>query len=55
MMLCIIDNCATTCIYKTFFDVTTDDNLTMILHEFLPFIEIKQVPSSSANYDLEAF
>ncbi len=27
----------------------------MILHEFLPFIEIKQVPSSSANYDLEAF
>ena len=27
----------------------------MILHEFLPFIEIKQVPTSSANYDLEAF
>ncbi|HCX3562209.1 TPA: amino acid adenylation domain-containing protein, partial [Staphylococcus aureus] len=40
---------------RHFFDVTTDDNLTMILHEFLPFIEIKQVPSSSANYDLEAF
>ncbi|WP_124009641.1 amino acid adenylation domain-containing protein, partial [Staphylococcus aureus] len=40
---------------RHFFDVTTDDNLTMILHEFLPFIEIKQVPTSSANYDLEAF
>ncbi|HCX2624034.1 TPA: amino acid adenylation domain-containing protein, partial [Staphylococcus aureus] len=40
---------------RHFFDVTTDDNLTMILHEFLPFIEIKQVPSSSVNYDLEAF
>ncbi|HCX3065212.1 TPA: amino acid adenylation domain-containing protein, partial [Staphylococcus aureus] len=40
---------------RHFFDVTTDDHLTMILHEFLPFIEIKQVPSSSANYDLEAF
>ncbi|HCX2952495.1 TPA: amino acid adenylation domain-containing protein, partial [Staphylococcus aureus] len=40
---------------RHFFDVTTDDNLTMILHEFLPFIEIKQVPPSSANYDLEAF
>lgn len=26
---------------RHFFDVTTDDNLTMILHEFLPFIEIK--------------
>ncbi|MDC7993066.1 condensation domain-containing protein, partial [Staphylococcus aureus] len=40
---------------RHFFDVTTDDNLTMKLHEFLPFIEIKQVPSSSANYDLETF
>lgn len=40
---------------RHFFDVTTDDNLTMILHEFLPFIEIKQVPSSSVNYDLKAF
>ena len=27
----------------------------MILHEFLPFIEIKQVPSSSVNYDLKLF
>ncbi len=39
---------------RHFLDGTTNDNLTMILHEFLPFIQIKQVPTSSANYDLES-
>ncbi|WP_256090013.1 hypothetical protein, partial [Staphylococcus aureus] len=35
---------------RHFFDVTTDENLTMILNEFLPFIEIKQVHLHSQHY-----
>lgn len=36
-------------------NTNVNNDYTMTLHEFLPFIEIQQVPFSSTNYDLDSY
>ncbi|WP_145407947.1 hypothetical protein [Staphylococcus aureus] len=40
---------------RDFFDVSRDENLRMIVDEFVGFIEIKEVGSCWGKYDLEGF
>lgn len=36
-------------------NANVNNDYTMTLHEFLPFIEMQQVPFSSTNYDLDSY
>lgn len=36
-------------------NANVNNDYTMTLHEFLPFLEIQQVPFSSTNYDLDSY